>query len=155
MRGCSRCWCSERHSHAPRAGETEIEGVSGGLCAGRLGLGREEDQDGEKRPQSRTQLMWPRIPGAAASVPSALCACTSRVCVDVWGACVGVGQEGRMWGVVSGGVSGWGMGVACQGWSVWGGGIRRRNADSVPALVSATLSAGRLLSLLKWLLGGL
>lgn len=90
---------------------------------------------------------------------------------DVWGARVGVGQEGRMWEVVSGGVSGcvtgrqdvgvsggvsvWRMGVACQGRSVWGGGIRRRNADPVPALVSATLSAGRLLSLLKWLLGGL
>ena len=70
------------------------------------------------------------------------------------GECLGVGQEGRMSGSL-GACLGGGMGVACQGWSVWGRGIRRRNADPVPALVSATLSAGSLLSLLKWLLGGL
>ena len=122
MRGCSRCWCSERHSHAPRAGETGIEGASGGLCAGRLGLGREEDQDGEKcqRPQSRTQLMWPRIPGAPASVPSALCLHIKGV--YVWGCLGGMCGCGTGRQDVGSGVWGsvwvWDRKAGCQG--LWG-----------------------------------
>ena len=48
------------------------------------------------------------------------------MCGDVWGACVGVGQEGRMWGVGSGGVSGCGTGRqdvrVSGGMSGWGNG---------------------------------